>query len=52
LKIQGCSGLVPYAAVVAGLDAKAVIAWTKIVIKGLSPIAYVLPIVILAFQLV
>src|SRR5437762_3634637 len=50
-KIEGCSGLVPHAAVVAGDHAEAVVAWRKIVIECLPPSACVLPITIVAFQL-
>src|ERR1700691_5295198 len=50
-KIEGRAGLVPHSAVIAGGDAKAVIAWRKIVIERLPFIANVLPVGIAAFQL-
>src|SRR5258708_4793338 len=49
-KIKGRAGLVPHAAVIAGCDAEAVIAWRKIVIERLSFIANVFPVGIAAFQ--
>ena len=51
-KIEGRAGLVPHAAVIAGHHAEAVIAWRKIVIERLPFIADVLPVGIVAFQLV
>jgi hypothetical protein len=50
-KIEGCAGLVPHAAVIAGDDTEPVIAWRKIVIERLPVIAGVLPVGIMTFQL-
>ena len=51
-EIQGRAGLVPHAAVVARRDAEAVIAGTKIVVERLAARADVLPVTILALELV
>src|SRR5580704_9898759 len=50
-KIEGRTGFVPDAAVIAGHHAETVIAWRKIVIERLPFIANVLPVGIAAFQL-
>ena len=51
-EIQERPRLVPHAAVIAGDDAEAVLAWRKIGVERLPTIAGVLPIAIPAFQLV
>ena len=49
-EIEGCAGLIPHAAVVAGDHAEAVVARRKIRIECLPAIAHVLPFAIVAFQ--
>src|SRR6266436_9372165 len=51
-EIEVGAGLVPHAAVVTSHDAEAVVAGRKIRVEGLSAIAGVLPIGVVAFQLV
>src|SRR5882724_5587865 len=51
-EIEISAGFVPYAAVVTSHDAEAIVAGKKIGIEGLPAIAGVLPIGVVAFQLV
>src|SRR5262249_26715897 len=51
-KRQRCTGLVPHAAVVAGDDAKGVVARRKVAVEGLAASAGVLPVAVPAFELV
>src|SRR5882724_1185025 len=51
-EIEVGAGLVPHAAVVARHYTKAIVAWRKVGIKRLPPITRILPVAIIALQLV
>src|SRR5262245_54247985 len=51
-EVQRRSGLVPHASVVAGSNAEAILARTKIVVQRLAAIAGVMPVSVVSFELV